>query len=94
VGCICAGKLTSGVPAAATLEVMARKRGSASIALESHDDLVTALQEYQRRRIPWVAQVVRYSRKLFDSDERHGPTSGHQNPLLARYDQIVERNAG
>ena len=66
---------------------------SLRIALESHDDLETALQEYQRERIPWVAQVVRYSRKLFDFDEQHGLTSGHQNPLLARYDQIVERNA-
>ena len=61
------------------------------IALTSHDDLERALQAYERERIPLVGRVVRQSRSLFDFDEQHGLVTGHQNPLLTRYDRIVER---
>lgn len=61
------------------------------VALDSHDDLENALQAYEHERIRLVAPVVRYSRSLFDFDDRHELTRGNQNPLLVRYDQIVER---
>lgn len=62
-----------------------------SRALDSHEDVEVALQAYEQERIPWVAPVVRYSRSLFDFDERHDMASGSQNPLLDRYEKIVER---
>ena len=65
--------------------------GALSMALDSHEDVETALQAYERKRIPWVAPIVRYSRSLFDFDERHEMASGTQNPLLDRYMTIVER---
>ncbi|MGE0237657.1 MAG: FAD-dependent monooxygenase [Parvibaculaceae bacterium] len=65
-----------------------------SRALDSHEDIEIALQAYEQERIPWVAPVVRYSRSLFDFDERHDMARGSQNPLLDRYENIVERKNG
>jgi 2-polyprenyl-6-methoxyphenol hydroxylase-like FAD-dependent oxidoreductase len=65
--------------------------GALSRALDAHEDVETALQVYEQDRIPWVAPIVRYSRSLFDFDERHGLSTGGQNPLLDRYNRIVER---
>lgn len=62
-----------------------------SAALDAHDDVEAALEAYERQRIPWVAPIVRYSRSLFDFDERHEMASGSQNPLLDRYERIVEQ---
>jgi len=62
-----------------------------STAIDAHEDVEAALQAYERERIPWVAPIVRYSRSLFDFDERHEMASGSQNPLLDRYERIVEQ---
>lgn len=64
-----------------------------SKALDAHEDVEAALQAYEQERIPWVAPIVRFSRSLFDFDERHEMASGSQNPLLDRYMNIVERNS-
>jgi FAD-dependent urate hydroxylase len=63
-----------------------------SEALHAYEDVEAALKAYEQKRIPWVAPIVRYSRSLFDFDERHEMAGGSQNPLLDRYMNIVERH--
>lgn len=62
-------------------------------ALESHDDVETALQSYDRVRIPRVGKIVRSSRSLFDFEDRHDLVSSKSNPLVSGYDRIVEQAA-
>lgn len=59
-------------------------------ALEAHDDVERALKAYEERRIPWVGRVVRASRSLFEFEDNHGLVASHRNPLLGRYERIIE----
>ncbi|MCK0195945.1 FAD-dependent monooxygenase [Ancylobacter sp. 6x-1] len=62
-------------------------------ALAEHEDLAAALDAYERARIPWVGNVVRGSRPLFDFDGQHERVASNCNPILGRYDSIAERRS-
>lgn len=63
-------------------------------SLDDHDDIETALEAYERIRIPQVAPIVKGSRSLFDFDDQHQLAHGNKNPLFDRYHRFVERRAG